>query len=128
MEEAQVGRPEGIRLGQGRGRADVTGEHPGPLDRVDRPVEGRCDRRLEESLAKPDAQIPGQDLDHVLGGQWIAPGEQLGEDRPFRRRAGGGLDRAEGGGDVARLGGFADRRSSPVGPAEQVGHRDAKVG
>ena len=36
---------------------DVAGEHPGPLDVVERPVEGLRDGGLDEALAQPDAQL-----------------------------------------------------------------------
>ena len=39
----------------------------GPLHRVERPVEGLRDRRLEQPLAQPDAELAGQDLDDVPG-------------------------------------------------------------
>ena len=40
--------------------ADVAGQHPGPLDVVERAVEGLGDGRLDEALAQADPQLAAE--------------------------------------------------------------------
>ena len=75
------------RQGTPRARAAVAPMSPvsipARLTASERPLEGLRDGRLEEPLAQADPQLTRQDLDHELGCQWIAPGEQVGqESRP----------------------------------------------
>ena len=62
---------------------DVAGQHPRPLDVVERPVERLRDRRLEQTFAQADPQLAGQHLDDVLRGQRVgsAPAAR-GRSRP----------------------------------------------
>ena len=114
-------------LRENGGLADVAGEHRRQLDRRLRPLERLGDGRLQQPLAQPDAQLPGEDLDHVLGGQRVAALQQIGEDGALGRGAGSGLDRGEG------LGHFPQRRRAArvrLAPdaAQYVGHGLAQVG
>ena len=43
--------------------ADVAGQHAGPLDVVERPVEGLRDGGLDQALAQPDPQLAAEHLD-----------------------------------------------------------------
>jgi len=72
VQETEAGRVQAVLLGENGRLADVTGEHPRQLDRGLRSLEGLGDSRLEQPLAQPDAQLSGEYLDHVLGGQRIA--------------------------------------------------------
>ena len=91
---------EGVVAGERGQPADVADQHPGPLDVVERPVEGARDRGLDEALAQPDPQVAAEHLDDVLGGQRVGPLEQRAQDRRLAGRAGGLLDRGERGGHL----------------------------
>ena len=84
----EAGVVEPVVAGELGHPADVAGQHPGPLDRVERPVERLRDRRLDEALAEPDPELARQDLDDVLRGQRVGPGEELAQDPALRRRPG----------------------------------------
>ena len=77
----------------------------------------------------PMRRSPDRTFDDVLGGQRVAPGEELGERCALGRRPGRGLDRGERGGDVGEAGRVADSGRGCRSPGvEQVGHRHAQVG
>ena len=68
--------------------ADVAGEHPGPLDGVERPLERLGDRRLEEALAQPDPELAAEHLDDGAGraAATTRREQRLEERRPWPRR------------------------------------------
>ena len=59
----QRGVAQAVVAGERRGPPDVAGQHAGPLDRVQRPVEGLGDGGLEQALAEPDPELAAEDLD-----------------------------------------------------------------
>ena len=76
VEQGQLGVAELVVAGEVGEPADVADEHPGPLDVVERPVEGLGDGRLDEALAQPDPQVAAQDLDDALGRQRVGALEE----------------------------------------------------
>ena len=81
---------EGVVAGQPGQPPDVADEHAGPLDVVERAVEGARDGRLDEALAQADPQVAAEHLDDVLGGQRVgrvrAASEGWPTCAPARRR------------------------------------------
>ena len=76
---------QAVVAGEQRRPADVAGQHPGPLDGVERAVERLRDRRLDEALAKADPQLAGEHLDDGRGGpRGGAREERLERARPWR--------------------------------------------
>ena len=110
---------EAVLAGERRGPPDVTGQHPGPLDRVERPVEGLRDRGLEQPLAEPDPELAAEDLDDAGRGPRRRPGDERLEDLRLGGRARGGLDGLERRLDlgerglVGRVGRVAGLRRAP---------------
>ena len=76
-------------------RPDVAGQHPGPLDRVERAVEGTGDGGVDEALAQADAELAAGDLDDGLGGRRVGPLEQVLQQPGLCRGTAGRLDRLE---------------------------------
>ena len=126
MEERQRGRRQGVVPGQTGQPADVADQHPGPLDVVERPVEGARDPGLDQALAQADPQVAAEHLDDVLRGHRVGAFEQAAQDRRLLGRAGGGLDLGERGGHLgecrARLG-----RRGVAGRAQHLGDGDPEV-
>ena len=106
VEERQRGLVEPIVAGQLASRPDVAGQHPGPLDVVERAVEGLRDGRLDQPLAEADAEVAAEDLDDVLRGQRVGAPEEVAQDRGLARRSGRRLDRRE------RVGHLGQRRAA----------------
>jgi len=75
VDQSEARVPEAVVTGQLGHPADVAGQHPGPLDLVQRPAEGLGDRGFDEALAETDPELATQDLDDVLRGQRIGSGE-----------------------------------------------------
>ena len=82
-------------FGEDRRLANVPGEHPRQLHLGRRSLERFGDGRLQQPLAQSDAQLAGEDLDHVLGGDAIAAPQQRAEDRALGRGSGSRFDRRE---------------------------------
>ena len=127
VEQAQARLVQAALFGADRRLAHVAGEHSGQLDLGRGPLERFGDGRLQQPLAQPDAQLPGQDLDDVLGGEGSRSAEQRAEERALGRGPRSGLDRGEG------LGHFQDPRGVARvrlirSMRQHVGHGLAQVG
>jgi hypothetical protein len=79
----EAGLVQAALFGEDRGLARVAGQHQGHAHGRLRPLERFGDGRLQQPLAQADAQLPGQDLDHVLGREGVAALQQRGEDAPL---------------------------------------------
>ena len=97
MEQGELGVIEPVVAGQLGEPADVAGQHPRPLDRIERPVEGLGDRRLDEALPQADPELPAEHLDDALGRRRVRAGEEVAEQPCLGGRARGRLDRRERG-------------------------------
>jgi len=96
VEQPQARLVQAPLFGEDGRLAHVPGEHSRQLYLSRGPIERFGDGRLQQPVAQPDAQLPGEDLDHVLGGQAVAAPEQRAEDRTLGRGSGGGLHRGIG--------------------------------
>ena len=145
VEEGQLGAVEAALACQLRRPADVAGEHPGPLHRVERAVESLRQRRLDQPLAEPDAKLAGEDANDAAGGLRVGAGEEACEQIGLPRRPGGSLDGRERRSDilearrpglVGRVSGAcqdvrdrgADVREAVVGSAQVAAARSADLG
>ena len=108
VEEGERCAGQGVVAGESGEPADVADQHPGPLDVVERAVEGTRDRGLDQALAQTDPQVAAEHLDDVLRGQRVGPFEERAQDRGLAGRPRGLLDLGERGGHLgerrARLG------------------------
>ena len=99
-EERQLRAFEAIVARQLGGPADVPGDHAHPLHGRQVALEGLRDRRLQVTLAQPDARLAGHDLGDVPPGQRIAALQQRRKDRRLGRGSAGGGDARKAGLDV----------------------------
>ncbi len=127
VQQPETGLVQATLLGEDGGFARVAGQHQGHSHGRLRPLERFCDGRLQQSLPQADAQLPRQDLGHVLGGQGVAALQQRGEYGTL----GGGPRRGFDGGEgllhfrqTRRAAGVRDVRA----PRQHVGHGLAQIG
>jgi hypothetical protein len=100
MEEREPGALERVLARHLRGRAEVAGQHAGPLDRGELAAERARDPGLEVALAQPDAELAGEDRGDVATRDGVAALEDGAQDGLLRRSTTGGGDRLEGAGDL----------------------------
>ena len=95
MEQAQARFVEAFLRSQDGRLAGVAGQHQGHAhDRLG-VVERFGDGRLQEPLAQADSQLPGQDLDDVLGGEGVAALQEGRQDGALGSGPGCGFDRGK---------------------------------
>ena len=95
VQEAEARFVQALFPGEDGGLARVAGQHQGHAHNRLRVVERFGDGRLQEPLAQADAQLPGQDLDHVLGRERVAALQRAREDGALGGRPGCDLDGGE---------------------------------
>jgi hypothetical protein len=75
-----------VRGRQPQGLGDIAGEHVGALHRLQLFFVSARDAFLDQALAQSNSQLAGDDLDQVLGFEWIGAAEQVCRDGELGRR------------------------------------------